>query len=201
MADPIDFYFDFSSPYAYFAAQKIDEVAMEFGEREVEWRPFLLGVAMKTSLNKPLAHQPLKGQYSIEDWDRLARFMDVPWTLPKNFPIATLAPARAFYWLSDKDKAQAKQFARTCFSAYFGEGRDISSVDTVAEIAETIGINPDELREAVGDNEIKERLKDETWSAVQAGVFGSPFFIIDGEQFWGSDRIWMIKRWLKTGGW
>ena len=54
MLKPIDFYFDFSSPYAYFAADKIDHVAMEFGGREVEWRPFLLGVAMKTTQNQPL---------------------------------------------------------------------------------------------------------------------------------------------------
>lgn len=201
MPDPIEFYFDFSSPYAYFAAQKIDEVAMEFGGREVDWKPFLLGIAMKMTKNEPLAHQPMKGDYSEQDWDRLARFMKVPWKMPQTFPIASLAPARAFYWILDKDKAAAKNFARACFSAYFAEGRDIRSVDTVVEIGTSVGLNGDDLRSAVADGEIKERLKDETWAAVQAGVFGSPFFIVDGEKFWGSDRIWMIKRWLKTGGW
>ena len=57
MPKPIDFYFDFSSPYAYFAAQKIDDVAMEFGAREVEWRPFLLGVAMKETKNRILGFE------------------------------------------------------------------------------------------------------------------------------------------------
>ena len=50
-------------------------------------------------------------------------------------------------------------------------------------------------------HELKKRLKDETSAAIDVGVFGSPYFIIDGEAFWGADRLWMIKRWLQTGGW
>lgn len=199
MPNPVQFYFDFSSPYAYFAAQKIDEVAMEFGGREVEWKPFLLGVAMKTTENRPLAEQPMKGDYSEMDWDRLARFMDVPWKMPKKFPIASLAAARGFYWISDK--GLAKKFAKACFTAYFAEGRDIRDVEIICDIGEALGIDREELNDGLRDEKIKERLKDETSAAIQAGVFGSPFFIVDGEKFWGSDRIWMIKRWLKTGGW
>ena len=48
---------------------------------------------------------------------------------------------------------------------------------------------------------IKQRLKDETNAAIEKGVFGSPFVIVDGEQFWGADRLWMVKRWLRSGGW
>ena len=62
-------------------------------------------------------------------------------------------------------------------------------------------IDRDALLAAVQDPAIKQRLKDETGLAIEAGVFGSPFFIIDGEPFWGADRLWMIRRWLKTGGW
>lgn len=201
MSKPIEFYFDFSSPYAYFAAQKIDDVAMEFGNRDVEWKPFLLGVAMKITKNEPLAHQPIKGDYSEQDWDRLARFMKVPWQMPGKFPIASLAPARAYYFIYDMDKDVAKTFARACFNAYFSENRDITNKQTVCEIGMELGIDSNELSAALQDNALKERLKDETYAAVQAGVFGSPFFIVDDEKFWGSDRIWMIKRWLKTGGW
>ena len=201
MPDPIDFYFDFSSPYAYFAAEKIDAVAMEHGGREVNWHPMLLGVAMMETGNQPLAHQPMKGAYSEMDWARLARYQNMPWKMPEKFPIATLAPARAFYWMNDKDKAQAKAFARACFHAYFADARDISSADTVAEIAEQVGCAGDVIRAAISDPINKARLKTETEAAIEAGVFGSPFFIVDGEKFWGSDRIWMIKYWLKRGGW
>ena len=98
MSEPIKFYFDFSSPYGYFAALKIDELAASFG-RQVEWHPMMLGAAMKVTGAKPLAEIELKGDYCKNDWDRLARYMEVPWTLPAVFPIGTLAASRAFYWL------------------------------------------------------------------------------------------------------
>ncbi|HIC27841.1 MAG TPA: 2-hydroxychromene-2-carboxylate isomerase, partial [Rhodospirillales bacterium] len=73
--------------------------------------------------------------------------------------------------------------------------------ETVAEFAEPLGVDRDALLAAVQDQAIKQRLKDETGKAIDAGVFGSPFYIIDGEPFWGADRLWMIRRWLKSGGW
>ena len=79
MSNPIEFYFDFSSPYAYFAAHRIDELAEAFA-RDVTWKPTLLGVIMKTTGNTPLASQPVKRDYCTKDWDRLGRLMDVPWT-------------------------------------------------------------------------------------------------------------------------
>jgi 2-hydroxychromene-2-carboxylate isomerase len=200
MSDPVQFYFDFSSPYAYFAALRIDEVVGRFG-REVQWKPTLLGVIMKTTGNTPLATQPVKSDYCTRDWERLARFMDAPYTLPNPFPIGTQAAARAFYWLDDRDATGARLFAKTAFATYFGEGRDISTPETVADIAGGLGVDRDELLTALAGDEIKQRLKDEVAAAMQAGVCGSPYFIVDGEPFWGSDRLWMIKRWLKSGGW
>lgn len=200
MSEPIKFYFDFSSPYGYFAALKIDELAASFG-RQVEWHPMMLGAAMKVTGAKPLAEIELKGDYCKNDWDRLARYMEVPWTLPAVFPIRTLAASRAFYWLDDQDDALAKRFALAAFNVYFGQGRDITPAETVAEFAEPLGVDRDALLAAVQDQAIKQRLKDETGKAIDAGVFGSPFYIIDGEPFWGADRLWMIRRWLKSGGW
>ena len=78
MSNPIEFYFDFSSPYAYFAAQKIDELIEGF-DRTVEWKPMLLGVALKQTGSQPLAHIPMKGEYCVHDWERLARFQELPW--------------------------------------------------------------------------------------------------------------------------
>ena len=200
MSELIQFYFDFSSPYGYFAALKIDSLAAGF-ERQVRWRPMMLGAAMKVTRAKPLAEIELKGDYCKRDWDRLARYMEVPWTLPDPFPIATLAAARAFYWLDDDDPALAKRFAQAAYHTYFGEGRDITDPETVAGFAEPLGIDRDALLTAVRDPAIKQRLKDETNAAIGNGVFGSPFIVIDGEPFWGADRLWMIRRWLKSGGW
>jgi len=200
LSENVKFYFDFSSPYAYFGALKIDELIEGFG-REVDWHPILLGAVMKTTGNQSLANQPVKSEYSKHDWERMSRFMDVPWTLPEHFPIGTMAAARAFYWIADNDVALAKKFALACFDKYFGKGIDIAGRDSVADVAEQLGINRDDLLAAIVTDEIKQRLRDETQAATDAGVCGAPYFIVDGEPFWGSDRLWMIKRWLKSGGW
>jgi 2-hydroxychromene-2-carboxylate isomerase len=71
----------------------------------------------------------------------------------------------------------------------------------VIEIAGTLGIDAEKLRAALNDPAVKERLKTEVDAAVAAGVFGSPFIIIDGEQFWGADRLAQVERWLAKGKW
>lgn len=200
MPDPVEFYFDFSSPYAYFAAHKIDEMVEGFG-RTVDWKPMMLGAAMKETGGLPLVKYPIKGDYCRADWDRLARFQELPWSMPENFPVATLAAARVFYWLWDQDPAKAKAFGWDCFTTFFGDGIDISDREKVGEIASRQGVSADDAVAATNDDVYKARVKDETEAAVSKGVFGSPFIIVDGEGFWGADRLWMVKRWLRAGGW
>ena len=74
-------------------------------------------------------------------------------------------------------------------------------VEAVAEVGATLGIAPDELVAAVQSPAVKVRLKEETDRSIERGVFGSPFFFIDGEPFWGADRLNQVERWLRTGGW
>ena len=200
MQNPVEFYFDFSSPYAYFAADRIDRLVADFG-RDVAWKPMMLGAAMKETGAQPLTNYPMKGEYCRADWERLARFQDLKWTMPEPFPIAAIAASRAFYWISDQDTAKGKAFAWDCFTTFYGAGKDISTKESVAAIAAGQGYGEDEVLAALGDEAIKQRLKDETAAALAKGVFGSPFFIVDGEGFWGADRLWMVKRWLKSGGW
>ena len=95
----------------------------------------------------------------------------------------------------------AQSFAHAAFGAYFADGRDISATATVAEVAASLDIDGPALLAAVQDPAIKERLKQETDAAIARGVFGSPFLFVDGEGFWGADRLWMVKRWLERGGW
>ena len=200
MVAPIDFYFDFSSPYGYFGAAGIDDVAAKHG-RAVAWKPVLLGFIMKETGSSPLASQPVKIDYAKRDWARLARMMKLPFVLPERFPIATQAAARAFWWVDDRDPALAKRFARAAYAAYFGEGRDIGPAEAVGDIAAAVGIDKTGLLAALQDPAVKDRLRAETDGALARGVCGSPYFIVDGEPFWGCDRFWMIRRWLDTGGW
>ena len=196
---PIDFYFDFSSPYGYLAAMRIDAIGAKF-DRQVKWRPILLGPAFKASGNSPLVSQPMKGGYAVRDFTRTARFMGVPFKQPLIFPIGTQNAARAFYWLDDQDPLMAHEFAMICFATYFAEGIDISSAETVAELAARVGANRNEVLAAVADPVVKERLKREVDASLVAGVFGSPYIVVDGEPFWGSDRLDQLQAWLETGG-
>ncbi len=195
----IDFYFDFSSPYGYLAATRINAIAAKY-ERRVKWRPILLGPAFKASGNTALTLQPLKGEYSLRDFRRTARFMGVPFKQPDPFPISTHNAARAFYWVDDRDPLKAHRFAMTCFATFFAEGIDISAPEKVAELAARVGMDYDDTLAAIGDQANKDRLKREVDASLQAGVFGSPYIIIDGEPFWGSDRLDQVQAWLETGG-
>jgi 2-hydroxychromene-2-carboxylate isomerase len=200
MTKTIEFYFDFSSPYGYFASFKIDGLAEGFGRTPV-WKPMFLGAAFKKTGAKPLVDIPLKDAYSRLDWDRMGKYMEVPWRLPEPFPIAAVAPGRAFYWLHDRDAALARDFAKAIYAAYFADGKNISEPGVVAEVAAALGVERDAVLDALRDPAVKERFTRETDEAIELGVFGSPFFVIDGEGFWGSDRMWMIKKKLQRSKW
>jgi 2-hydroxychromene-2-carboxylate isomerase len=197
---PIDFYFEFSSPYGYIASRIVEEFEQRIG-RPMTWRPILLGPVFKITGQAPLVDVPLKGAYSKMDFARSARLHGVPYRHPEKFPIGTAAPLRAFYWVHGRDPAQARALAKALYGAYFAEGRDISAPATVVEIAQTVGIDGAALSAALDDPAVKERAKTEVDAAIAAGVFGSPFFVVEGEPFWGVDRLPMVEQWIRRGGW
>lgn len=200
MADPIDFYFDFSSPYAYLISERIDELAARH-ERKVHWHPILLGIIFKATGSAPLTLQnPAKAAYSLVDFERSARFMGIPYRHPSQFPLATQAAARSYYWLHGQDCGLARRFAHAAFRALYVDDRDISAPDTVLDIAAGLGVDRAQLAAALQSPELKARLKNEVDQAMQVGVFGSPYVIIDGEGFFGADRLPQIEKWLETGG-
>lgn len=196
---PLDFFFDFSSPYGYFAAQKIDALAAAHG-RTVDWHPMLLGVVFKQTGAAPLTEVPLKGPYSKHDFMRSARFHGVEFNMPPVFPIAGQTPSRVMLWAKRQDPIAGTRLAKALFSAFFVEGRDISKPDEAARVAGENGFDATAARAAVDDPAIKEALKSEVDRAISAGVFGSPFVFVDGEPFWGIDRFDQIERWLAQGG-
>lgn len=200
MTTPIDFYFDFSSPYGYLASTKIDELAQRHG-RSVTWRPVLLGAMFKITGGQPLPTIPLKGSYATHDMARTARMMKVPFKLPSKFPVAATAPSRAFYWVNDRDAGLARTFAHALYHAYFAEDRDISNPEVTGNVASKLGVSKEELLHALEEPAVKERLRSEVDAAIERGVFGSPYIVIDGEPFWGADRLAQVEKWLETGGW
>jgi 2-hydroxychromene-2-carboxylate isomerase len=199
VAAPIEFYFDFSSPYGYIASRLIDDLAARH-DRTVVWRPVLLGVIFKLTGTAPLVQIPLKGDYSRRDFARTARFHGVPFQMPDPFPFSGVAANRAFYWLDDTDPAKARDLARALYGAAFG-GMEIGRPESVANVAQGIGIDRDRLLEGSQSPEAKARTRAENDDAIAKGVFGSPYFIADGEPFFGTDRLDQLDRWLATGGW
>lgn len=200
MTAPLEFYFDFSSPYGFLAATRIDELGARFG-RTVDWRPVLLGAVFKVSGQQPLADIPLKGDYMRHDLPRFARLWSVPLTMPPVFPFSAVAPSRAFYWLQGRDRALAARFAKAAYAASWQQGKDISKSEVVADVATTLGVAREDVLAGMLDPAIKERLREEVDGAIKRGVFGSPFIVVDGEGFWGADRLWQVEEWLKRGGW
>ena len=199
MAEAITFQFDFSSPYSYLASERIDTLAAAHG-RAVIWRPLLLGVVFQHWGTVSIVKQPGQGDYAPRDMARSARFMGIPFRFPSRFPLPTQQAARAFYWLDDHDAAEAKRFAQAVFRAFYVDDRDISAAATVLDIAADLGVDREALSAALASTDLKGRLRRETDAAMAAGVFGAPWIVVDGEVFWGADRLPQIEKWLETGG-
>lgn len=185
----IDFYFDFSSPYGYFAATRIEELAARHG-RLVNWHPVLLGVVFRTVGTQPLTSYPMKGEYSFLDFERTARFHGIPYNRPPQFPLPTQAAARAMLWTAQHvGVARAIDLAQAIFHAFFVDGVQIDRAEEVVRIGAAIGLDAQALAGGQESGEIRERLRAETSEAMARGVFGSPFMIVDGQPFWGFDRF------------
>jgi 2-hydroxychromene-2-carboxylate isomerase len=200
MAQEIEFWFDFSSPYAYFGAREIEALAARH-RRGVTWRPFLLGAAFAATGAQPLVRIPLRGDYARHDWARLARRAGITFTLPPSFPTGTVAASRAFYWLEAEQPDLATPFVQAVFRAYFSDGREVHQPEQLLAFAAERGIDRSRLEAALADPTLKAKLRAATDEALARGIFGSPFIIVDGEAFWGADRLPMVDEWLQRGGW
>lgn len=193
----IEFWFDFGSPYGYFASKTVEMIAAANG-CSVTWRPFLLGPVFGATGMSALSEMPLRGDYAKHDWERLARGMNLPFRLPTKHPIGAAAPCRAYYWIARYLGGKEKRFAQAVFDAYFEEDRDVSDQSVTIEIAARMGIDPVSLNAAMNGGAAKRWVRAATAEALRRGIFGSPFFIVDGEPFWGQDRLPMIEEWISN---
>lgn len=196
---PLEFWFDFSSPYSYLASEKIDELAARHGHT-VTYKPTLLGAIFKTTGGAPLTELvPPKASYFTHDFERSARFAGVPYRRPSIFPIATVNAARALLWLQDQDAASAARFCHAAFRAYFAQDRNLSEPTVLAALATEVGADPAQLARGIQEPAIKDRLKALVDESIARGVFGAPTIFVDGEMFWGHDRLPQVERWLAHG--
>jgi 2-hydroxychromene-2-carboxylate isomerase len=196
----IDFYFDFSSPYAYLAVDRVIALAECHG-RAVCWHPILLGVVFRASGAQPLVEMPLKGDYLRRDCPRFARLLGLPFIMPDPFPFASVAAARAVYWAGEVSPIAQQAVVRGLLGAIFGNGIALVDKQAVADTVAGLGLpalpaGSEAVLAGIESPEIKDRLRTENEEAIAAGVFGSPFVIADGEPFWGADRLDHVDWWL-----
>jgi 2-hydroxychromene-2-carboxylate isomerase len=199
MKTPVQFYFDFSSPYSYIASEWIEALAARHG-RAVQWHAMLLGVTFRAAELRSPVQYPIKREYTYRDFARSARFEGVPYRQPDPFPIATQNAARVFWWLADTQGAEAAAgWAHAGLRAYFTRGVPLDDPAALKALVAQTGFDADAAERVWNDPTWKERLKQANDAALAAGMFGAPFFIVDNEPFWGNDRKPQIERWLMQG--
>ena len=203
MSQPVDFYFDFISPYAYIGSTQIEALAARHG-RTVNWRPVLIGVTvMKIMGMKPLPETPLKGDYLRHDAPRMAEIFGVPFKyhgleghqfaggVPR-LPVAQAAGRRR--WPCALRIASSRRL--------WVEGRDITPAESVAE--EAARARRRYARRCLRRSratQASRRSMTAVDHAIKVGAFGVPYFVADGEPIWGCDRLWMLEHWLAHGTW
>jgi 2-hydroxychromene-2-carboxylate isomerase len=189
----VDFYFDYSSPFAYLGSTQIEAAAARHGGT-VRYRPFLLGGLFKAigTPNVPLFNAPeAKRRHHMADMFRWADHFGVPFRFPSRFPMNTVKPLRMTLALPEADRPR---LIAPLFKAYWADDRDISDDTTLAEIAGAAGLDGAWLVASTGEERLKAELKAATDAAVQVGVCGAPTFIVGGLVFWGQDRLLFVEK-------
>ena len=190
---PVDFYFDYSSPFAYLASTQVEAV---FGDR-ARWRPMLLGAVFKQvqMVNVPLfAQSEAKRRHTEQDLWRQARAAGAPLAWPSRFPMNSVLALRVTMAAGAHEAAAGRALVHRLFEAYWVRDQDIASPEVVAGLADDLGLDGAALVAAAGEADVKAALRRATEAAVAAGVFGAPTFVVHPpgrapELFWGVDRI------------
>jgi 2-hydroxychromene-2-carboxylate isomerase len=193
MSSSIEFYLDFTSPYAYLGQHRIRKLAQVRG-LEIQWKPILLGAIFRDLGQFPAPPGSPRRAYAWHDIERCAEFLGLAYLRPDPFPFNSLPASRMFYALqaAGEDK-QSVEWAQAVFHASFAQGRDCSDAGELVRLANGMGLDGEGLLESAGKESIKKKFRDMTAEAAARGIFGVPTFFLDDEMFWGSDRIQQIE--------
>lgn len=188
----LDYWFDYSCPYAYLGSLCVEGVAARTGAR-LRWQPMLLGgvfraVGTPQNLSNVLA--PAKMRHNAADMTRWADLLGVPLTMPAGHPLRTVEALRATL-LSGIDPAVIHGF----FRAYWVEGAEPSDRAVVRRVLQAAGHDAGAIEARLDDEGVKRELRERTDRAIAIGVFGAPAMTIDeGPLYWGQDRLALVER-------
>jgi 2-hydroxychromene-2-carboxylate isomerase len=188
----VDFWFDFSCPYAYLASTQVEAMAARAGAA-LRPRPMLLGGvfrAVDQPQNLAATLGPAKAKHMREDLRRFAARWDVPLEFPKGHPLRTVTALRAVLVVGEPYMPLAHAF----FRAYWVDGVDISTDEGVVAVLTREGHDAAAVLAKTQAPEVKQALRTLTEEATAAGVFGAPAFVVDGDMYWGQDRLEQVER-------
>lgn len=190
----IEFWYDFASPYAYVAAERIARLP-EVDQARFVWRPFLVGAVFAHHDPDAGNRQPMNAAARANKWRDLARlcaWCGIGWFGEglRSYPPTSLRALRLALVIDDP------AFALKVFRAAFVEDRDIADPAVLASLA---GASDPARQETAESAEIKRRLRQNGETAIAAGIFGAPSFLVGGELFFGQDRLEQVLGWDQSG--
>jgi 2-hydroxychromene-2-carboxylate isomerase len=181
------FYYDFGSPYAYLAAERISGLFTEAELEQPEWRPILLGGLFAQFDRSSWGIGPER-EAGIAEVERRAAEYGLPairW--PEPWPGNTLTAMRAATFA--KQTGRIVSFSLAAFRQAFAGGRDLTEPDNVAIAGAACELHPRALLKAVSTKGVKEELRRATEEAAAIGIRGVPTVLAGGQAFWGDDRL------------
>jgi 2-hydroxychromene-2-carboxylate isomerase len=196
----LDFYFDCSSPWTYLAFHAIQPLAAQVGA-EIAWKPILVGgvfnAVNQTVYDSRAKPNPLKQAYMLQDLGAWARLYGLRIAFPpKVFPVNSVKCMRgAFVAL---DEGILVPYATAAFEAYWGDDRDISREDVLADIAAKAGIERQHFFAGIETDSCKMRLRANTDELIARKGFGSPTIFVGEQMFFGNDRMPLIRAALEA---
>jgi len=190
MTKSVEFLFDFGSPTSYLAYKQLPKIASRHGARIV-WTPILLGGVFKATGNTSPVLVPAKARYMNSDLARFAKRYGVVLNFNTHFPVNTLPLMRgavAYQQTNDFDL-----YVNAMFDAMWAHPRNLNDPAEIAHVLRDISIDPDDFLSRIDRPDVKEKLKANTEAAVARGVFGAPTFFVNGEMFFGQDRLDFVE--------
>jgi len=194
MGKKVEFYYDFSSPYTYIASTGIEKIC-EGNGAELEWKPFLLGGVFNEIGSVPAVQIDNKFRYLRRDFELCAKYYGVDLKFPDLFPLNSVRSMRGAF--AAKEQGKLVEYTHEMFRLYWTEGLDLSNAEILGDAVSNVGIDSEWFVKRINEQDIKDKLRDETSIAIERGVFGAPTMFVDDQMFWGNDRLDFLDRYLK----
>ena len=188
MTKQVEFLFDFGSPTAYLAYTQLPKIAAD-RNAQIVWQPILLGGVHKATGNASPISVPPKGRWMFHDISKWAKRYGVVFEMNPNFPINTIALMRGAIGVQMKMPDDFLRYVDVMFKAVWQKQRNMGDPAEVANVLREGGLDPERIFALVGEQDVKDKLKSNSDDAVERGVFGAPTYFVDGEMFFGQDRL------------